>query len=324
MESFTGNTFHSATWDAACDLAGKDVAVIGTGASAVQFVPEIREPAAHVTVFQRTPPWVLPRRDRAITARERALFRRVPALQAAARTGTYWLRELNLLSFTRGGSLRAAAEKQARKNLQDAIADPVLRARLTPDYEIGCKRVLLSSTWYPARAQDDVSLVTTGVTEVRPHGVVDGDGVEHEVDVIVYGTGFRVMDIPLAHRLTGREGRTLAQEWQETGAEAHRGTTVAGFPNLFLLLGPNTGLGHTSVVFMIESQIRYIAQALDLIDDANRRMAWGASSVNTWYKNASGRITQNWPFSLLEFWQWTRRPDPADFVLRERRKEATR
>jgi len=336
--SFEGPAFHSARWDHDVDLTGKRVAVIGTGASAVQFVPEIREPAAHVTVFQRTPPWVLPRRDRAITPTERALFRRVPALQAAARTGTYWLRELNLLSFTRGGSLRKAAEKQSRANLEAAIRDPELRARLTPDYEIGCKRVLLSSTWYPALAQDDVSLVTTGVTEVRPHGVVDGDGVEHDVDVIVYGTGFRVMDIPVAHRLTGREGRTLAQEWQATGAQAHRGTTVAGFPNLFLLLGPNTALGHSSVVLMIEAQITYVVQALKALEAHGARAlevrraaqgayntalqarldttVWNQGGCRAWYRDADGRNFTLWPTHTFTFRKQLARFDAGAYVLR--------
>ena len=335
---FQGPAFHSARWDHDVDLTGKRVAVIGTGASAVQFVPEVREQAAHVTVFQRTPPWVVPRRDRVITGAERAVFRRVPAAQAAARTGTYWLREANLLSFTRGGVLRRAAQDQARKNLEGAIADPDLRARLTPDYEIGCKRVLLSSTWYPALAQPDVDVVTTGVSEVRAHSVVDGDGVEHEVDVIVYGTGFKVMDIPVARALTGREGLSLAETWARTGTEAHRGTTVAGFPNLFLLLGPNTALGHSSVVFMIEAQIAYVMRALDALERSGMQAlevrqsaqdayntalqarldttVWNTGGCRAWYRDADGRNFTLWPTHTFIFRRQTARFDGDAYELR--------
>jgi cation diffusion facilitator CzcD-associated flavoprotein CzcO len=205
--------------------------------------------------------------------------------------------------------------------------------------------VLLSSTWYPALAQDDVSLVTTGVTEVRPRGVVDGDGVEHEVDAIVYGTGFRVMDIPLAHRLTGREGRTLAQEWQETGAEAHRGTTVAGFPNLFLLLGPNTALGHSSVVLMIEAQITYVVQALQALevrgaqalevgraaqDAYNTALqarldttVWNRGGCRAWYRDANGKNFTLWPTHTFTFRKQLARFDAEAYDLRAATPSAT-
>ncbi|MCW2714455.1 MAG: FAD-dependent pyridine nucleotide-disulfide oxidoreductase [Frankiales bacterium] len=338
VESFQGPAFHSARWDHDVDLRGKRVAVIGTGASAIQFVPEIQKTVGSLIVFQRTPPWIVPRHDREITDRERSLFRRVPAAQAAARNGIYWLRELNLLSFTRGGPLRKAATKEAVKNLEGAISDPVLRAKLTPDYEIGCKRVLLSNDYYPALAQPNVEVVTTGVTEVRARSVVDGDGVEHEVDVIVYGTGFRVMDIPVAHHLTGREGRTLAQEWADSGTEAHRGTAVAGFPNLFLLLGPNTALGHSSVVFMIEAQIHYVMEALktaqasgaravevrrkaqDLYNRALQRQldstVWNRGGCRAWYRDGDGKNFTLWPTHTFTFRKQTARFDAEAYELR--------
>ena len=338
VELFTGPAFHSARWNHDVDLAGKRIAVIGTGASAIQFVPEIQKTAGSVVVFQRTPPWIVPRHDRVISDKERALFRRVPAAQAAARNGIYWLRELNLLSFTRGGPLRAAATKEATKNLEGAISDPDLRAKLTPDYEIGCKRVLLSNDYDPALAQPNVEVVTTGVTEVRAHSVVDGDGVEHDVDVIVYGTGFRVMDIPVAHRLTGREGRTLSEEWAGSGAEAHRGTTVAGFPNLYLLLGPNTALGHSSVVFMIEAQIAYVMAALlsagtlgaravevrrGAQDTYNRALqeqldttVWNQGGCRAWYRDANGKNFTLWPTHTFTFRKQTSRFDAESYELR--------
>ncbi len=340
IERFTGPAFHSARWDHSVDLSGKRVAVVGTGASAIQFVPAIQPEVAHLTVFQRTPPWIVPRPDRPITDRERALFRRLPAAQRAARAAVYWLREFNLLSFTRGGALRNLAEKQARKNLEDNVPDPELRAKLTPDYAIGCKRVLLSDDYYPALVQPNVSVVTTAVREVRPHSVVDGDGVEHEVDVIIYGTGFRVMDIPLAHRLTGTEGRTLADSWQDHGSEAHRGTTVAGFPNLFLLLGPNTALGHSSVVLMIEAQIGYVADAIRALDSYGvqaldvRRSAqdrynaelqeqlddtvWNQGGCRSWYRDANGRNFTLWPTHTFTFRKQMLRFDREAYELRAR------
>jgi cation diffusion facilitator CzcD-associated flavoprotein CzcO len=338
VESFEGPAFHSARWDHSVDLTDKRIAVVGTGASAIQFIPELAKVAGAVVVFQRTPPWVIPRHDRVITDAERAAFRRLPVLQAAARSSIYWLRELNLLSFTRGGALRRAATKEALKNLEAAISDPDLRATLTPDYELGCKRVLLSNDYYPALAQPHVSVVTTGVSEVRERSVVDGNGVEHEVDVIVYGTGFRVMDIPVAHRLTGRDGRTLSEEWDKTGAEAHRGTTVAGFPNLFLLLGPNTALGHSSVVFMIEAQIAYVMRALDALQAYGgravevRRAAqdaynaelqqqldttvWNQGGCRAWYRDENGKNFTLWPTHTFTFKKQTSRFDAEAYELR--------
>jgi cation diffusion facilitator CzcD-associated flavoprotein CzcO len=336
--TFAGPAFHSARWDHDVDLTGKRVAVVGTGASAVQFVPEIQPAVEHLTIFQRTPPWILPRADRPITARQRRFFRRWPGLQQVARGTVYWSRELQLLSFTRGGRLRALAEAAAHKNLAATVADPALRAQLTPDYALGCKRVLLSDDYYPAITAPNVSVVTSAVREVRPHAVVDGDGVEHDVDVVIYGTGFRVMDIPVAHRLTGRAGTTLAATWRAGGSTAaHRGTTVAGFPNLFLLLGPNTALGHTSVVLMIESQIHYVVRALRAMrrhgagaldvrrsaQDAynatvQRRLAttvWNTGGCRSWYRDADGHNFTLWPTHTFTFRRQLRRFDVEAYEL---------
>ena len=340
VETFQGPAFHSARWDHDADLAGKRVAVIGTGASAIQFVPELQRTAGEVLLFQRTPPWILPRLDRAYTESRKELLRRHPAVQKTFRSGQYWFREGNLLAFTRGGTIRALAEKQARRHLAAQVRDPELRVVLTPDYAIGCKRVLVSNDFYPAVTQPNVRVVTTGITEVRPHGVVDGDGVEHKVDAIVYGTGFHVMDIPVAHRLTGREGRTLSQEWGVSGAEAHRGTSVAGFPNLFLLLGPNTALGHSSVVFMIEAQIAYVMDALAALDryDAGslevRRAAqqaynaalqeqlattvWNSGGCRSWYRDDRGKNFTLWPTHTFRFRALTARLDAEAYELRGR------
>ena len=338
VEDFEGPAFHSARWDHDVDLRGKRVAVVGTGASAIQFVPAIQPEVAHLVLFQRTPPWVMPRMDREYGERQKRLFRRAPGLQRVARSGQYWLRELNLLAFTGQGRMRALAEREARKHLEAQVPDPALRAKLTPDYAIGCKRVLVSNDYFPAVTQPNVEIVSTGVREVRAHSVVDGNGVEHEVDVIVYGTGFRVMDIPVAHCLTGREGRTLSEAWDKGGAEAHRGTTVAGFPNLFLLLGPNTALGHSSVVFMIEAQIAYVVQALRALRQSGaqalevRRAAqaaynaelqaqldetvWNTGGCRSWYRDENGRNFTLWPTHTFTFRKQTSRFDGEAYELR--------
>jgi cation diffusion facilitator CzcD-associated flavoprotein CzcO len=341
---FRGPSFHSARWDHAVDLTGKRVAVVGTGASAAQFVPELQRTAARVVVFQRTPPWVIARADRAYTPREQRLFGWLPALQRLSRTGQYWSREARLRALIGGGWLRGLFEKQALQTLERQVADPVLRERLTPDYAIGCKRVIVSDDYLPALTRPNVDLVASPVAEVRAHSVVDADGTEHEVDAIVYGTGFRVMDLPLAHRLTGREGRTLSEQWAEGGAQAHRGTTVAGFPNLFLLLGPNTVLGHTSVVLMIEAQIGYVLAALAAMERAGagalevRRPAqdayntqlqaaltdtvWNAGGCRSWYRDEHGRNFTLWPTHTFPFLRSMRRFDAASYELRTARREA--
>jgi len=296
-----------------------------------------------LVLFQRTPPWIVPRLDWAYPDLQKKLLRGVPGALKANRLRQYWFREWNLLAFTGGGKLRAVAENEARKHLAKSVPDPELRATLTPDYALGCKRVLLSNDYLPAVSQPNVELVTSGITRVTPTGVVDADGVEHEVDVIVYGTGFHVMDIPLAHRLTGRDGRTLADEWAKTGAEAHRGTTVAGFPNLFLLLGPNTALGHSSVVFMIEAQIAYVMKALQALGTYRvralevRRQAqdaynvelqaqldttvWNQGGCRAWYRNAEGKNFTLWPTHTFTFRKQLSRFDAESYVLRTRAEE---
>ena len=344
LETFTGTTFHSATWDAAHDLTGERVAVIGTGASAIQFVPHVQQRASRMTLFQRTAPWVLPRRDRAIGRLERRLYRVLPAAQKLSRAGIYAGRESWLLGFTVQPAIMKLAERQALRLLEKQVPDPVLRDRLTPRYRLGCKRVLLSNDYYRALSQPNVEVVTAGITEVRERSVVDADGVEHEVDTIVFGTGFQVSNPPVAHRVTGRDGRTLAEVWAETGMTAYLGTTVAGFPNLFFLVGPNTGLGHTSIVYMIESQIAYVMDALaqmssagiaaveprrELQDAWNARIqadlqgtVWNAGGCSSWYLDAAGRNTTLWPTFTLPFRRRLSRFDLSEYDVQPAAREA--
>ncbi|MCW2613450.1 MAG: FAD-dependent pyridine nucleotide-disulfide oxidoreductase [Frankiales bacterium] len=327
LDGFTGTTFHSATWDHHHDLTGERVAVIGTGASAIQFVPHVQRHAAHLTLFQRTAPWVLPRRDRGISRLERRLYRAVPAAQRLNRLGLYASRESWLVGFTMQTRLMAVAERIATRQLARQVPDPVLRDRLTPRFRLGCKRVLLSNAYYPALSQPNAQVVTDRIVEVTPTAVVseaaDGTRTPHEVDTIIYGTGFQVTDPPVAHRVHGRDGRTLAQVWADSGMAAHHGVTIAGFPNLFLLVGPNTGLGHNSIVYMIESQIAYVLDALEKSeqqgvaafeprqdvqdawnDDLQERLqgtVWNAGGCSSWYLDRSGRNTTLWPTFTLPY-----------------------
>ena len=331
-DEFNGEMFHSARWRHDLDLTGRRVAVVGTGASAIQFVPRIAGQVARLHLFQRTPPWVMPRADRPISAAERGLLRRSPAARRAMRAGVYWGRELTATAFLRPALMRAG-QAVARRHLHRSVADPALRAVLTPDYTMGCKRVLLSNDYYPALTRDNVEVVPSGVERIVPTGVVGSDGAVREVDTIIFGTGFHVTDVPIARLITGRDGRTLAEAWQES-MRAYLGTSVAGFPNLFLLLGPNTGLGHTSVVFMIECQIEYLLKLLRHTDrvgapleptpqaqeeyaaGVDRRMrhtVWSTGGCRSWYVDAGGRNSTVWPGYTWSYWLRTRRFTPQAF-----------
>jgi cation diffusion facilitator CzcD-associated flavoprotein CzcO len=337
LDDFAGTVFHSARWNHEHDLADRRVGVIGTGASAIQFVPHLQREAQQVTVFQRTPPWIVPRPDRAVGAAERWVYRHVPVAHQLARAGVYTLLESRALGFVLHPALLKPVERIALRHLHRAVTDPELRAKLTAHYSIGCKRILVSNDYYPALAADNVEVVTDAITAIEPTGVRTADGVLHEIDTLVLGTGFRVTDNPGFHRVRGRDGQSLAQAWAEHGMRAYLGTTVHGFPNLFQLLGPNTGIGHTSAVYMIESQIELVLGALHyaarhdvgLVEvRAEVEEAWNAdlaarstrtvwkSGCQSWYLDQAGRNTVLWPDLTFRFRSATRhfRPDDYDLV----------
>ncbi|HRD61320.1 MAG TPA: NAD(P)/FAD-dependent oxidoreductase, partial [Nocardioides sp.] len=266
IATFQGEVFHSARWDHLVDLAGKRVAVIGTGASAIQIVPELQKLLAatggHLDVYQRTAPWIIPRNDRVYSGVERAALRRVPGLRRAYRTGLYWAHEAYVPMFTWQPRLALPAVKAATANINHGIKDPELRAKVTPHFQLGCKRVLRSNEWYPALAADNTELVTDPIAKITGNSVVTADGAEREIDVLVVATGFYTTELPITEHVTGRTGQTLADRWRASGMAAYKGTTVPEFPNLFMLVGPNTGQGHTSMIFIIESQIAYVRDAL--------------------------------------------------------------
>lgn len=334
-DSFRGPSFHSARWDHGVELAGRRVAVIGNAASAVQFIPPVAERAAHVTVFQRTPNYVMPRFDYAYSERAKWAFAHVPGLERLYRWWIYWNFELRFFVFQGRGEGWLA--RRIRKAVLDyyaaAVPDPKLRALLTPDYAPGCKRLLISDDYVPAVQRPNVEIVASGIERIAPGGVVTRDGVLHAADVIVYGTGFETTSFLAPIEIEGQGGRKLHEVWRD-GAEAYLGVAVAGFPNLFLLYGPNTNLGHNSILFMIEAQVRYIVACIEELRRSGRaslevradvqerfneqlqralaETVW-ATGCGSWYKTASGRVTNNWKGFTLEYWWRTRHPDWSAF-----------
>ena len=340
IERFEGTIFHSAKWNHEHALEGERVALIGTGASSIQIVPRIQPRVGRLHVFQRSAPWIVPARDRPITRWERVLYRAFPPAQRLVRGAVYWSREMLVLPMTmmhpRNGSL---PERLARKHLRSQVPDPGLRSRLTPHYRMGCKRILISNDYYPALQEPNVELVTDSIRAITPRGILTGDGSERLVDTIILGTGFHVTDIPAAKWIRGGDGRTLEEAWQGS-AQAHLGTTVAGFPNLFMLLGPNTGLGHTSIVFMIESQLRYVMECLRFMDrgglgvvevrepvqrqfneEVQQRLqgtVWNSGGCASWYLDENGRNTTIWPGSTWPYHRRMRHFTPDHHKLRPR------
>ncbi|MFC9911761.1 flavin-containing monooxygenase [Streptomyces sp. NPDC059862] len=344
LDTFPGKVFHSARWDHDYDLRGKRVAMVGTGASAIQIVPAIQPDVAKLVLFQRTPPWVMPRMDRAISGAERRLHRAVP-LTTQLRRGLLWgIRELQVQAFTKHPNELGLVEQLAKRNMARAVKDPALRAKLTPDYRIGCKRILLSSDYYPALARPNVDVVASGLSRIDGSKVIASDGTETEVDAIVFGTGFHVTDMPIAERVVGTDGRTLAEVWKD-GMEALRGASAAGFPNWMTIIGPNTGLGNSSMILMIESQLNYMADfvrqldvlggrvALDArpsavhawnrrVQERMKRTVWNTGGCTSWYLDAAGRNTTIWPGTTAEFRRATRRVDLAEYAVLRPRTDA--
>ncbi|WP_019813447.1 flavin-containing monooxygenase, partial [Saccharomonospora saliphila] len=264
LDSFAGPSFHSARWEHDHDLRGKRVAVIGTGASAVQFVPRIQPEVAHLTLFQRSAQYVMPKRDRVYTAWQHRLLRAAPWLQSLDRFGFWLYAEFAQVCLSRWQVFTPLFAWQTRRHLRRQVPDPALRRRLTPDYALGCKRVLFSNDYLPALTRSNVDLVTEPVAEVTPTGVRTSDGHHHDADVLILGTGFAATDMLSSLTVRGLDGRVLSRTWAD-GARAHLGITVPGYPNLFLLYGPNTNLGGGSVLHMLESQARYVADAVRLL-----------------------------------------------------------
>jgi cation diffusion facilitator CzcD-associated flavoprotein CzcO len=335
LDRFGGELFHSARWNHDYDMRGKRVGAIGTGASAVQYVPEIAKEVEQLHLFQRTPGWVIPKPDRPYRPREKWLFRRFPLIVAISRRLTYTRFELFTMAMTRAYWLLRFHEWSHKQRLKREIPDPALRAKLVPDYPMGCKRVLISNDYLPALARPNVEVVTDRIREVTESGVVTEDGRERTVDAIVLGTGFQTNEFLAPMAIRGRRGHDLNDAWRE-GAEAYLGLAISGFPNMFMLYGPNTNLGAGSIITMLESQIGYVVEAIgglrgrgvrwmdvradvqsEFNEEVQRRLddtVWTAG-CNSWYRNEHGKVTNNWAGFVTEYRRRTRRPDPADFEL---------
>ena len=338
LERFSGPAFHSSAWDYGANLDSKNVAVVGTGASAIQFVPQIAPRVGKLYLFQRTPPWIVPRMDFAISEKWKQRFRRIPLTRWAFRQYIFWRQEFRVLGFLGNESVRKKAEAIALRHMARRIKDPKLREALTPKYQLGCKRVLVSDDYYPTLNRANVELVTEPIAEVCEHSIVTRDGVERPIDVLIHGTGFRATEPLIGCRVVGKGGVEIHDAWGKR-MTAYLGVTVYGFPNLFILLGPNTGLGHNSVVLMIEAQVRYTMNCLKLmkrrkqrvlevrsevqqsfVDDIYRRMSgtvWQTGGCHSWYQDQNtGEITTLWPGSVVSYLRRMRSVSASDYELR--------
>lgn len=334
-ETFRGEMFHSSAWNPSVVLAGKRVAIIGTGASSIQIVPKIASTVAHLDVFQRTPAWLLPRGDRDTTSFERWLFRRFPMSQRLVRGLVYWILEMSGLAFHGNELLNRVLTRVALRKLATEVRDPAVRQQLTPRYKLGCKRVVLSDDFYSAFNRPNVTLVTDPIREITPDGIVAMNGQQYHVDVIVFATGFLVTEMDGYLNIVGKGGRVLKEEWGENGMEAYRGIHVAGYPNLALLMGPNSGLGHSSVIHVMESQMRYILSWLDQLDQAGpgsyfdvrpdrqrdynanlqkrlTKTVW-ASGCQSWYLDQHGRNSTVFPGLTCDYRRATARFHADDY-----------
>ncbi|MGK8522350.1 flavin-containing monooxygenase [Nocardia asteroides] len=334
---FEGEIFHSARWNHEADLTGKRVAIIGTGASAIQIVPAIAGKVGHLDVYQRTAPWLLPRLDRPYTKAERLAFKHVPGLQRLSRAAIYAARETQVVGLAKFPALMQLFEAIAKAKLRYEIRDPQLRAKVTPNFRIGCKRMLISNDYYPALTRPNVDVVTDRIAEVRANSIVTEDGTEREIDALIVATGFHVTDSPTYDTIAGRDGRTLSEVFDDIGQQGYKGASIANFPNMFFLLGPNVGLGHTSMVYMIESQINYVADALATIDrldlrtvevrrdvqdaynkDLQAKLAgsvWLTGGCSSWYLDKHGNNTTLWPDFTFQFRRLTRTFDVAAYDI---------
>ncbi|MFE7417022.1 flavin-containing monooxygenase [Rhodococcus sp. NPDC057529] len=319
---FAGEIFHSARWNHDADLTGKRIGVIGTGASAIQIVPEIQKVAGHLTVFQRSAPYIVPRRDHVYSAAEKGMVSRLPKVAQRLRDHLFWENESRLPQRRRVPTFIDQIRQTALGHMHAQVCDPDLREKLTPHFEVGCKRILISNDYYPAISQDNVTLATAGIASIDTTGVVLANGEHVDLDVLVVATGFEAADLPIAKVIRGRNAEVLSEQWQE-GGKAFACATVNGFPNLFVMLGPNTGLGAGSIIYMVETQIDYIRGGIEAIlrddlviepDPATQEAyvqsiyersegsVWVAGGCSSWYLHPrSGRLTTLWPDFMSQF-----------------------
>ncbi len=337
LENYKGKQFHSSAWDNSYDLTNKRVAIIGTGASAIQIIPNIAPIVGQLNVFQRTPAWVMPRRNRTIGSFQKALFNRIPIVQKTIREIIYWIRELFGLGFVGNHFINKLMEKSVLKQLEKEVQNPNTRAKLIPNYQIGCKRILVADDFYPTFNRPNVDLITDSIDHITENGICTKNGTHYPADVIIFATGFIAAEVELHSKITGINGRLLIDEWRKNGAEAYLGATVSGYPNMAFILGPNTGLGHSSVVHMMESQMNYLMQYLEQLEKggSNARLdlkpqvqtaynkhlqqqfdgtVWN-SGCKSWYLNNKGKNTTLYPRLTAAFRKATKTFNPNDYFV---------
>jgi len=335
LKDFKGKFFHSSEWDHEYDLKDKKVAVIGTGASAIQFVPEIAKAVKNLQVFQRTAPWITPKPDKEVGQFSKNIFKRFPTYQKIWRTLIYWILEMRGLGLMGNKLVHSLMERQSLNHIKNSIQDPELRKAVTPTYKIGCKRILLSDDYYPALTRENVSLITTPIEQIKEQSIITKDGQEHPIDALILGTGFHVAEFVRDLTIIGRNKRSLLKEWETTGPEAYYGITTSGYPNLLFMVGPNTGLGHNSIIHMMESQINYILDYLTLLEQGEKTSyldlkskveedflkehqaqfegtVW-ASGCDSWYQNEEGKNTTLWAGLTVTYRKKTKRVNPDDY-----------
>jgi cation diffusion facilitator CzcD-associated flavoprotein CzcO len=334
IDTFQGKLFHSARWDKSYDLAGKKVAVIGTGASAIQIVPAIISQVKALDLYQRTPPWIVPKPDKEISAFRRGMYKVLPFMRSLYRARLYWTHELMAIGFVVNPKVLKLGGKIVIRHLNKNIKDETLRKKLTPNYILGCKRILMSNDYYPALEQPHAHVVTAGIQQINQTGVLTTDGVQHPADAIIFATGFQAAEGVLRFEVKGKSGLDLNDAWHD-GAEAYLGTSIAGFPNMYIVVGPNTGLGHSSMILMIEAQVHYIIEALKTIKQKNARYAdlkpqvqkafneklqldlaksvWQSGGCQSWYQMKNGKNVTLWPGFTFTFMKKTKHFEPDKY-----------
>lgn len=336
IESFEGEIFHSSRWNHDVDLCGKRVAVIGTGASAIQIIPKIAPEVGHLDVYQRTAPYVIPRLDREYTAIERLVLRKIPGLRRIVRAQDWFFRELQVPGLTRDNRLMTPIKLMSQDLLRKQVKDPELREKLTPKFTIGCKRMLISNTYFPAMARDNVELITDPIAQVNANSIATADGAERPIDVLIICTGFHVTDSPTFDLIHGKDGESLTGKWQREGMSAYKGTTIPGYPNLTVMMGPATGLGHSSMIYMIESQVKYFVEMLRAKKRRQAEVAevtpkahakWNrwirkrlpktvwVTGCGSWYLDEHGNAPAVWPSWTWLFRAKTRKFDEDAYAL---------
>ncbi len=322
LESFDGEVFHSSQWDHSFDLKGKRVAVVGTGASAIQFIPQIAPKVNQLHVLQRSPGWMLPRPDRAIRSWEKYLYKKIPSLLNLYRKYQFWTHEMRVIAFREGTRLHQKTVKMAEQYMRSQVSDPEVQEKLLPDFSLGCKRMLISNDYYETFNRDNVELIASGIDRVDGNKVIAADGSSREVDAIIFGTGFEAADPIAPKTIYGPADTDLFDRWDDEGAQAYKGVSVSGLPNFFFLVGPNSGLGHNSMILMIEAQIQYILDCFEYMDsheleqwevqrsaqDSYNQAIQGdvdesiwSSGCRSWYINKKGRNTTVWPGFVYQY-----------------------